>query len=94
MLQERFLIGVYLGVIQIENSTSVEIKNILKWLVYLSLSNVQQLANTVLENSIEKFDQYLPEELFSLGFGVKAFDIVKKQKRYNRLILYNPLLLI
>lgn len=80
MLQKRFLVGTYLGVIEIKNSTLAEIKNILKQLVHSSLPNIQQFADTVPEKSIEKVDQYLAEYLLLLSYGVRAFDIEETPK--------------
>ncbi|WP_165387927.1 hypothetical protein [Vibrio vulnificus] len=34
-----------------------------------------ELAQSVLEKQIDKFDEFLPEDILSIGYGTKAFDI-------------------
>lgn len=80
LLQQGFLVGAYAGVIEVENSTLAEIKTVLKQLAQSHLPDTQQLADFVPEKHLEKFDQYLPQDLLSLGYGTKAFDIVETQK--------------
>lgn len=80
LLKKEFSVGAYAGVIEVENSTLGEVKTVLKQLGQSHLPDNQQLANVVPDKHLEKFDQYLPEDLLSIGYGAKAFDIVETKK--------------
>jgi ATP-dependent Lhr-like helicase len=41
----------------------------------ISAKNGEITALTVLEKQNNKFDEYLPEDILSIGYGAKAFDI-------------------
>jgi len=38
-----------------------------------------ELALQVLEKRIEKFDEFLPESILSIGYGARAFEISNSQ---------------
>ena len=38
------------------------------------MPSATELAENVPNKMIEKFDEYLPEDLLNLGYGAKAFD--------------------
>ena len=39
------------------------------------MPSATELAESVPNKMIEKFDEYLPEDLLNIGYGAKAFDI-------------------
>ena len=72
-----FEVGSYAGVIEISKSSAVEITEVLDQLSCAPLPTADQLAGLVPEKRLEKFDEYLPDELLCLGYGAYGFDIEK-----------------
>ncbi|TOC26276.1 hypothetical protein, partial [Vibrio parahaemolyticus] len=50
-------------------------KSALRTLASKKLPSETELAQSVLEKQIDKFDEFLPEDILSIGYGTKAFDI-------------------
>ncbi|MCG3763708.1 DEAD/DEAH box helicase [Vibrio cincinnatiensis] len=65
----------YAGVIEVEKASVEGAKSTLRTLASRKLPSETELAQSVLEKQIEKFDEFLPEDILSLGYGAKAFDI-------------------
>ena len=68
--------GVYAGVIEVSKTSLSDVEDSLRSLSIKELPSSTELAHTVFEKKIDKFDEFLPEEIISLGYGAKAFDIV------------------
>ncbi len=77
LIQNKFTVDSFGGVIEIQNASKEEIT---KFLVDLSegiLPVEMELANVLKteQKHIEKYDEYLPEALLSEGFGRRTFDV-------------------
>lgn len=64
------------GVIEVQNSSADDIKNCLAGLANGDLPDETELAETlpIQQKLIEKYDEYLPENLLTEGYGRKTFD--------------------
>lgn len=70
-----FEVGAFGGVIEVEKSNVEEVKRFLSLLNAESLPSESDLAASVEEKNIEKFDEYLPNDLLNFGYGSRAFNI-------------------
>lgn len=77
LIMKGLEVGTYAGVIEIENTSAEKVNNILFSLSRESLPTETELAESVSEKCLDKFDGFLPNDLLSLGYGAKAFDIKK-----------------
>ncbi len=75
LIKHDFSTERYAGVICVNKVDSVQVIRFLKELASNSMSCATELAENVPNKIIEKFDEYLPEDLLNLGYGAKAFDI-------------------
>lgn len=65
----------YAGVICVNKTDSVQVMRFLQALAHKHLPTATELAENVPNKITEKFDEYLPENLLTLGYGAQAFDI-------------------
>ena len=75
LTQHNFSTERYAGVICINKVDSVQTIRFLSFLASNAMPSATGLAENVPNKIIEKFDEYLPEDLLNLGYGAKAFDI-------------------
>ena len=75
LIMNGYEAGSYAGVIEVEKASVKDIRAILLTLASKKLPSETELALTVLEKQNNKFDEYLPEDILSIGYGAKAFDI-------------------
>ena len=75
LIQHGFEAGAYAGVIEVEKASLESVRSILLKLASTELPTETELAQQVLEKRIEKFDEFLPENILSIGYGTKVFDI-------------------
>ena len=75
LMQHDFSTEVYAGVICVHKVDSVQVMRFLQTLAYEPMPCATELAESVPNKIIEKFDEYLPENLLNIGYGAKAFDI-------------------
>lgn len=75
LIHRGYRVGVFAGVIEIENGNTEEIAECLKNIAEdTSLTN-SDLARLVPVKVLEKYDNLLPEELLNESYGSKAFDV-------------------
>ncbi len=74
LIRKDYEAGAYAGVIEIEKSSLEGVKATLQTLAQAQLPNETMLAESVLEKQIEKFDEFLPDDVLSIGYGTKTFD--------------------
>jgi ATP-dependent Lhr-like helicase len=74
LIREGYEAGAYAGVIEVEKTSLEDVKATLQALAQAQLPNETMLAEFVLEKQVEKFDEYLPEEVLSIGYGTKTFN--------------------
>ncbi|WP_227678377.1 DEAD/DEAH box helicase [Psychrobacter vallis] len=65
----------YAGVIRVNKADSVQVIRFLRDLASNPMPSATELAKSVPNKMIEKFDEYLPEDLLNIGYGAKTFDI-------------------
>lgn len=75
LLQRGFKTGTYAGVVEVENTTVADVKRSLVQALETGLPAESVLARQVAEKSIEKYDEFLPDDLLNLGYGQRAFDV-------------------
>lgn len=76
LIRSGFICSNFSGVIEIQNSNADNIKNCLLDLANKELPDESELAQTlsIQQKLIEKYDEYLPEDLLTEGYGRKAFN--------------------
>lgn len=91
LMRNKFTISVFGGVIEIQNASKDEVANYLAGLKEDAIPTELELAKTLKteQKHIEKYDEYLSEELLSEGFGRRTFDIrgTKKWIEQNKTLL-------
>lgn len=75
LLQHGFTVENYAGVICVLKTSSAQVYPFLQKIAARPLPTATELAKTVPNKMIEKFDEYLPDELLDLGYGAQVFDI-------------------
>lgn len=75
LVMNDYKVESYAGVICVNNVSSAQVYEILKELASQPLPTATELAKSVPNKLIEKFDEYLPEDLLNIGYGAQAFDI-------------------
>lgn len=83
LVRNGFACSNFAGVIEVQNSNAVDIRKYLVAMARGKLPEEVELAKTfsIEQKVIEKYDEYLPEELLDEGYGKKAFDS-KKAKNW------------
>lgn len=76
LIRSGYVCSNFAGVIEVQNSNVDDIKNCLIDLENGVLPNEAELSRTlsIQQKLIEKYDEYLPEELLTEGYGRKAFN--------------------
>ncbi|MBG0753960.1 DEAD/DEAH box helicase [Vibrio cidicii] len=75
LIMNGYEASAYAGVIEVEKTSVESVKSTLRTLASRKLPSETELAQSVLEKKIDKFDEFLPEDILSIGYGTKAFDI-------------------
>jgi len=75
LLQHGFTVESYAGVICVLKTSSAQVYAFLQKIAQRPVPTATELAKTVPNKMIEKFDEYLPDELLDMGYGAQAFDI-------------------
>lgn len=65
----------YAGIIEVEQTTPIAVTNSLSGILNGTLPSNTQLAALVAEKKLDKFDEFIPDELLNIGYGQKAFDV-------------------
>lgn len=91
LIQHGFEAGAYAGVIEVEKASLESVHAILLKLASTGLPTETELAQQVLEKRIEKFDEFLPENILSVGYGAKAFDLTTTTKWLQNIKQDRPL---
>ncbi len=75
LLMKGFRASHFAGVIEVQKTTSDSVISSLRSVLHSGLPSDSELAETVPEKHIEKFDELLPEDLLTEGFGRRMFDV-------------------
>ncbi|GIU47596.1 DEAD/DEAH box helicase [Shewanella algidipiscicola] len=79
LIQHGVEAGAYAGVIEVEKASLESVRSILLKLASTELPTETELAQQIQEKRIEKFDEFLPESILSIGYGARAFEIGNSQ---------------
>lgn len=77
LLQSGFKVNVFAGVIEISDAEIGDVVNVCKSYAAGDTPTRESLAETVPNKFLDKYDDRLPEELLSYGYGMKVFDVEK-----------------
>jgi ATP-dependent helicase Lhr and Lhr-like helicase len=80
LLRLNFETSAYGGIIEVHNSHLSSVQEAIIALANAPLPAVEVLATLAEEKVVEKFDEYLPEELLDLGYGERTFDLPNTQR--------------
>jgi ATP-dependent Lhr-like helicase len=75
LISEGFKASNYAGVIEVKDATKADVERCLKKVVDKGIPSEYRLAEIVPEKALEKFDDLLPENLLTEGYGLRMFDI-------------------
>lgn len=87
LIMNGYEAGAYAGVIEVSKASITHVTATLLSIVEKELPSAQELAYSVLEKRVDKFDEFLPEDILSLGYGAKAFDIQNTKNWLERFSL-------
>ncbi|MFU2319162.1 DEAD/DEAH box helicase [Rahnella sp. PCH160] len=74
-----FRSGAFAGVIEIANAKVSDVRKSLSLMLQQGLPSETELASRVEEKHLEKFDEFLPEDLLTESYGLRVFDIKSVQ---------------
>lgn len=85
LIRSGFVCSSFGGVIEVRNSNADDIKNCLIDLANDVLPDETELAGTlsIQQKLIEKYDEYLPEDVLTEGYGRKAFNSLGAKQWIN-----------
>lgn len=85
LIRSGFVCSSFGGVIEVRNSNADDIKNCLIDLANDVLPDETELAGTlsIQQKLIEKYDEYLPEDILTEGYGRKAFNSLGAKQWIN-----------
>lgn len=75
LILHGFKAGSFAGVIEVEKTTVIEVKQMLANILREGLPTESVLAEKISEKCLEKYDEFLPEILLNKEYGLRAFDI-------------------
>lgn len=75
LMREGYKAGNYAGVIEVQKATIQEVSDRFKLVLSSGLPTEYELADMLPEKAVEKFDELLPNDLLTEGFGRRMFDV-------------------
>ena len=75
LISKGFTAGAFAGVIEVEKAAVDDVVEVLKDFQADVTISAEELAESIVEKAIDKFDEYLPDNLLTRGYGARAFDI-------------------
>lgn len=84
LLLEGFKVGSFAGVIEVENATIAEVKQSLSSIIRKGLPTGTQLAESIPEKHLEKYDEFLPITLLAQEYALRAFDVEQTSRWLNK----------
>lgn len=70
-----FEVSNFAGVIEVIKASAADVVKTLRNLAQSELPNATELAQPVPEKRVDKFDEFLPDDILSIEYGAKAFDV-------------------
>lgn len=74
LTRSGYSVGANSGVIEVEDSTVQAVIKTLTDTIANDFPTETELANFVIEKKVEKYDDFLPDDLLAEGYGQRAFD--------------------
>ena len=93
LTQEGLKTGSYAGVIEIKEASKQSVKDYFNHIFQQGLPSETELAQSIPEKQLEKYDEFLPEVLLNEGYGKKAFNI-KKTKQWLALFIKKTIIML
>lgn len=70
-----FEVSNFAGVIEVVKASATNVAETLRTLAKSELPDATELAHSVPEKRVDKFDEFLPDELLAIGYGARAFNV-------------------
>lgn len=86
LINKGFGAGAFAGVIEVEKAFIDDVIEALKSFQNDETVSAIDLAEAIAEKAIDKFDEYLPQELLTQGYAAKAFDVEKARVLVKELL--------
>ena len=86
LIHKGFGAGAFAGIIEVENTLIDDVIGALKSFRDDQTISAIDLADAIAEKAIDKFDEYLPEEILAKGYAARAFDVEKAKVLVKELL--------
>ncbi|MBB1310288.1 DEAD/DEAH box helicase [Pseudoalteromonas sp. SR41-8] len=86
LINKGFGAGAFAGVIEVEKAFVDDVIEALKSFQNNETASAIDLAEAIAEEAIDKFDEYLPQDLLTQGYAAKAFDVEKARVLVKELL--------
>ena len=86
LIQKGFGAGAFAGIIEVENTLIDHVIGALKSFRDDKTISAIDLADAIAEKTIDKFDEYLPQEILAQGYAARTFDVEKAQVLVKELL--------
>ena len=86
LINKGFGAGAFAGVIEVENALVEDVIDALKSFENNETISAIDLAEVISEKAIDKFDEYLSQNLLTQGYAARAFDVEKTRILVKKLL--------
>lgn len=86
LVMNNFLVSCISGVIEVEQANISMVISFLKSIHANGIPKEEELSKYIEDKEIEKFDEFLEEELINLGYGRKMFDLEATFQFINQIL--------
>ena len=86
LIHKGFGAGAFAGIIEVENTLIDHVIGALKSFRDDKTISAIDLADAIAEKTIDKFDEYLPQEILAQGYAARTFDVEKAQVLVKELL--------
>ena len=86
LISKGFAAGAFAGIIEIEKADAQDVIDALKSFQTDGTISAEELAESIPEKAIDKFDEYLPENLLLAGYAARAFDVLSTKLKIKELL--------
>jgi len=87
LIHKGFGAGAFAGIIEVENTLIDDVIGALKSFRDDQTISAIDLADAIAEKAIDKFDEYLPQEILAKGYAARAFDVEKARVLVKELLM-------
>jgi ATP-dependent Lhr-like helicase len=86
LISKGFAAGAFAGIIEIEKADAQDVIDALRSFQTDGTISAEELAESIPEKAIDKFDEYLPENLLLAGYAARAFDVLSTKLKIKELL--------